>query len=81
MYSNKLEGLIKAALADGELTEKKKQILFKNAQAEGIDLDEFEMVLGARIIEQKQAEKETYTKAAPKSSKFETCANALHAAH
>ncbi len=39
------------ALADGELTEKKKQILFKNAEVQGIDLDEFEMVLYARLFE------------------------------
>lgn len=37
------------ALADGELTEKEKQVLFKRAQAEGIDLDEFEMVLDAKL--------------------------------
>ena len=47
MYNEKIEALIKAALADGVLTEKEKQILFKNAQAQGIDLDEFEMVLDA----------------------------------
>ena len=29
MYSEKIEKLIELALADGELTEKKKQILFK----------------------------------------------------
>ena len=49
MYNEKIEALIKAALADGVLTEKEKEILFKNAQAEGIDLDEFEMVLDARF--------------------------------
>ena len=51
LYSEKIEGLIDAALADGVLTEKEKQILFKKAQAEGIDLDEFEMVLDARLVE------------------------------
>jgi len=35
------------ALMDGELTEKEKQVLFKNAEALGIDLDAFEMVLEA----------------------------------
>ncbi len=55
MYNEQIEGLIKAALADGELTEKEKQILFKRAEAMGIDLDEFEMVLDARLVElQKQ---------------------------
>jgi hypothetical protein len=35
MYSEKLEKLINIALADGVLTEKEKQILFKNAAIEG----------------------------------------------
>ncbi len=56
MYNEKIEMLINAALADGELTEKEKQILFKKAEAEGIDLDEFEMVLDARLVELKKRE-------------------------
>ena len=43
------------ALADGELTEKEKQVLFKKAEAAGIDLDEFEMVLDARLYEKQKA--------------------------
>ena len=43
MFNDQLELLINAALADGELTEKEKQILFKKAEAQGIDLDEFEI--------------------------------------
>lgn len=49
MYNEQLEQLIDAALIDGELTEKEKQILLKKAQTMGVDLDEFEMVLGARL--------------------------------
>ena len=68
MYNEKIEALIKAALADGVLTEKEKQILFKRAQEHGIDLDEFEMVLDARLVElQKEAKAE---KSAPKTDKF-----------
>ena len=70
MYNEKIENLIKAALADGVLTEKEKQILFRNAQANGIDLDEFEMVLDARLVELEKAEKEKAEKSAPKSTKF-----------
>lgn len=51
VYNQQLENLIELALADGELTEKEKQILFKKAEAAGIDLDEFEMVLEAKISE------------------------------
>lgn len=68
MYNEKIEALIKAALADGVLTEKEKQVLFKNAQAQGVDLDEFEMVLDARLVELQKAEKTA--KSAPKSDKY-----------
>lgn len=67
LYDEKIEALISAALADGVLTEKEKQILFKKAQAQGIDLDEFEMVLDARLVE---LEKEKAEKSAPKSTKY-----------
>ncbi|MBO5956569.1 MAG: hypothetical protein J6Q39_03355 [Bacteroidales bacterium] len=45
-----LEKLMDAALADGVLTEKEKQILFRKAETLGVDLDEFEMVLDARLF-------------------------------
>ena len=74
MYDEKIEQLISAALADGVLTEKEKQILFKRAQEQGIDLDEFEMVLDARLYEAELAEIEKVKKekeqSAPKSSKY-----------
>lgn len=54
MYNEQLEQLIEYALADGELTEKEKQVLFKKAKEMGVDLDEFEMVLGARLAEMKK---------------------------
>ena len=68
MYNEELESLIDAALADGELTEKEKQVLFKKAQSFGIDLDEFEMVLDSRLVKLKKAEKTE--PAAPKSNKL-----------
>lgn len=60
MYNEKLEALISAALADGVLTEKEKQVLFKKAEAMGIDLDEFEMVLEGRLAkcQKEKTEKE-----------------------
>lgn len=70
MYNPELEGLIDAALADGMLTEKEKQILFKKAQAMGVDLDEFEMVLDARLVKLKKAEQEKAASSAPKSNKL-----------
>lgn len=76
MYNEQLESLIELALADGELTEKEKQVLFKKAQELGIDLDEFEMVLDAEFYKKKQAlQKEkpatiSVPPAAPKSNKY-----------
>lgn len=70
MYNEQIEALISAALTDGVLTEKEKQILFKKAQSMGIDLDEFEMVLDARLVELEQAEKAKAAAAAPKSNKL-----------
>ena len=54
IYGSYMEHLIDMALADGELTEKEKQVLFKKAEANGIDLDEFEMVLDARLYEKQK---------------------------
>lgn len=70
MYNEQLEALIDAALADGVLTEKEKQVLFKKAQAMGVDLDEFEMVLDSRLVKLQKAEAEKEQAAAPKSEKF-----------
>lgn len=70
IYSAQLEQLIDMALADGELTEKEKQVLFKRAQSMGIDLDEFEMVLDARLYKMSQQQNTTpTTTSAPKSEK------------
>lgn len=65
MYNEQLEQLIDAALVDGVLTEKEKQVLFKKAQTFGIDLDEFEMVLDAKLVKMQKAQQ-----AAPKSNKL-----------
>lgn len=83
MYNEQIEALISAALADGVLTEKEKQILFKKAESMGIDLDEFEMVLDARLVELKKKEAQkaeqhqlemekakAAQKSAPKSNKY-----------
>ncbi len=51
LYDEKIERLIELALADGVLTDKERTVLCKKAQEAGIDLDEFEMVLEARIVE------------------------------
>ena len=70
MYNKELEELIDAALEDGVLTEKEKQVLFKRAQSMGIDLDEFEMVLDARLVKLQKEEKAKAQVSAPKSDKY-----------
>lgn len=72
MYNEELERLIELAIIDGELTEKEKQILFKKAESFGVDLDEFEMVLQAKLFEKQQSKKqaESPVATAPKSEKF-----------
>ena len=68
MYNEQIENLINLAIADGELTEKEKQILFKKAESFGLDLDEFEMVLEAKLFEKNNVKNEQA--AAPKSDKL-----------
>ena len=54
VYDEKMEALIAAALVDGVLTDKEKLVLFKKAQSMGIDLDEFEIILNARLYEMRR---------------------------
>lgn len=72
MYDDQLQNLIDMALMDGELTEKEKQILFKKAEGMGVDLDEFEMVLEAKLFEKQKSmnQEAPVVAAAPKSDKF-----------
>ena len=70
MYNEKLEALITAALADGVLTDKEKNLLFKKAEAMGIDRDEFELVLDGRLAKRKK-EMEAQASQATKPAKKE----------
>lgn len=74
LYSEKMELLIKAALADGELTDKERQVLMRKAAEEGIDPDEFEMVLNARLFEIQKARQES-SSVPEKKVKVRTCPN------
>jgi len=51
MYSPEIERLIEMALVDGTINEKERMVLLNKAEALGINKDEFEMVLDARIFE------------------------------
>ena len=59
MQNEKMENLIRFDLVDGELNEKERAILFKKAKEEGIDLDEFELFLNAKLYETQQNAKHT----------------------
>jgi hypothetical protein len=51
MYQEEIEKLIKYAFVDGNVSQKERAILVRKAVEEGIDKDEFELVLDARIYE------------------------------
>ena len=64
MLTPELEQLIQYALEDGVLTDKERSVLMRKAQAAGADLDEFEMILDAKLHEVQK----TAAAAAPKSN-------------
>ena len=65
-----LEKLMAAALIDGVVTDKERAILIKKVKEAGGDVDEFEMLLDARIYEaqQKQAQQQPVQPQAPAQS-------------
>ena len=52
MYSEKLEEVISAALADGNLTEQKRNIIMRRAEKEGEDVEEVMMIVESRLLGQ-----------------------------
>ncbi len=56
MYSEQLEAIIDAALADGVLTDKEREVLHKRAAQEGIDADELDVVIDGRLAKMKKQE-------------------------
>lgn len=52
MYSERLEEVISAALADGNLTEQKRKIIMRRAEKEGEDVEEVMMVVESRLLNQ-----------------------------
>ncbi len=60
-FSEELEQLIDSAMADGFISEKERAVLHKRAVAEGLDPDEFDVVLDALLVKKQQ-------RSAPKSA-------------
>lgn len=56
MYSEQLESIIDAALADGVLTDKEREVLHKRAALEGVDPDELDVVIEGRLAKKKKEE-------------------------
>lgn len=56
MFSQELEEIIDAALADGTLTDKERAILHRRAVAEGVDTDELDLILDGRLAKIKKQE-------------------------
>lgn len=55
MYSQELENLISTAIVNGILEDKDREALFKCAQAEGIDLNKFEIYLNSEVKKRRRA--------------------------
>ena len=70
IFSDRLEALIAAALQDGVLTEKERELLKRRAEKEGEDWDEVEMIIEARLAEM-QTEKEIVSAATPQMDAIE----------
>lgn len=54
MYAEQLTALIDATIADGQLTDKERQVLTRKARAFGVDADEFEVYLAGRLFERQR---------------------------
>lgn len=73
MLTPELEQLIQYALEDGVLTDKERAVLMKKAEAVGADLDEFEMILEAKLHEAKKAAAAAAPQASNKEDRVKKC--------
>ena len=76
MYSEQLEAIIDAALADGVLTDKEREVLYRRAAQEGVDADELDVVIEGRLAKVKQ-QIELSKSVLPKSSANEKKGNVV----
>ena len=72
MYQEEIEKLIKYALVDGHISKKEREILINKALKLGIDQEEFEMVLDARIYEKNNLNESKYSESEQSSIQKET---------
>lgn len=69
LFSEKINKLINVALVDGKLTNAERMVLKKKAVAEGIDADEFDMVLDAKLYEFSQEQQDVESQPQPTTQK------------
>ena len=69
LFSEKINKLISVALIDGKITNAERKVLRKKAEAEGIDADEFDMVLDAKLYELSQEQHEEQSQPQPATQK------------
>ena len=65
MYSEELEELIDLVLDDNQITEKERAVLYRRAKAEGIDPDEIDIVIEARLAKKIRENKQTGCQTTP----------------
>lgn len=78
MFSEELEMLIDAAIADGTITEKERIVLHKRAQAEGVDVDELDMIIDGRLAMAIQNAREDAIEAEKKPSTLQQLMNRIN---
>ena len=62
MFSKELEDLINYSLSDGEIDKKEKQVIYKKAIEEGVDIDELEIYLKSKIYGQTKKDSKSIPK-------------------
>ena len=68
--NKELEKLIELALVDGVVTEKEKKVLYKKATEFNVDIDEFEMILEAKVQLARKDNKEVIQEKQQRSQKI-----------
>ena len=72
--NKELEKLIDYSIADGVITEKGKEVLYRKAQELNVDIAEFEMILHSKLYQkQQQIKKDQPTPSIEKLGKIKKC--------
>ena len=72
-FPSELEKLISIVLADGKISEQGKQVLYKKAVSLGVDTDELDIVLAARIANANNISQESSNSSSSKHGELKKC--------